>query len=379
MKAAALLSANSKIQLRVASTAPAAAPVHITPLRMAPGRTPPCGYKRIKAASCRKNGETRPPSLLTGFAARTYPCPHRKRQEGGAAMADIVFGIATSHTPMLNAPAADWPRFIERDRVRPLLDTEGRPVRFEELLSRADPAIADALVPDRIAARHAAAQRALARLAAFLAARRPDVLIVIGDDHKELYDDDHMPAFLIYYGERIPNRPLTRFSGPDWARRATARYYEERGPRLRLCPPPPDGRTAGADRAACHQHLFSAQSADAAALLQARTGPARRRRGLSGAAQSRRSRLGRAQPFRRRRGARSRRHRRARPQGRGGALRAAARKAQFRQFRDPQLDLSRRRRRTPSPRMVALRAGLAHAGRHRHRARLCDLDMRRTA
>jgi hypothetical protein len=146
-------------------------------------------------------------------------------------MADIVFGIATSHTPMLNAPAADWPRFIERDRVRPLLDTEGRPVRFEELLSRADPAIADALVPDRIAARHAAAQRALARLAAFLAARRPDVLIVIGDDHKELYDDDHMPAFLIYYGERIPNRPLTRFSGPDWARRATARYYEEREPR----------------------------------------------------------------------------------------------------------------------------------------------------
>ena len=54
-------------------------------------------------------------------------------------MAKIVLGIATSHTPMLNAPAKDWPSFIERDAVRDLLDNEGDPATYEELLNRPDP------------------------------------------------------------------------------------------------------------------------------------------------------------------------------------------------------------------------------------------------
>ena len=37
-------------------------------------------------------------------------------------MAKLVLGIGTSHTPMLNAPAEDWPRFIDRDGVRDFLD-----------------------------------------------------------------------------------------------------------------------------------------------------------------------------------------------------------------------------------------------------------------
>ena len=42
-------------------------------------------------------------------------------------MAKIVLGIATSHTPMLNTPAKDWPSFIDRDGVRDFLDKEGEP------------------------------------------------------------------------------------------------------------------------------------------------------------------------------------------------------------------------------------------------------------
>jgi hypothetical protein len=42
-------------------------------------------------------------------------------------MAQLVLGIGTSHTPMLNAPPTDWPRFYERDSRRSnLLDTEGQ-------------------------------------------------------------------------------------------------------------------------------------------------------------------------------------------------------------------------------------------------------------
>ena len=48
-------------------------------------------------------------------------------------MARIVLGMASSHTPMLNAPPTDWPRFIERDSRRTnLLDTAGRLTSYDE-------------------------------------------------------------------------------------------------------------------------------------------------------------------------------------------------------------------------------------------------------
>jgi 3-O-methylgallate 3,4-dioxygenase len=51
----------------------------------------------------------------------------------------------------------------------------------------------------------------------------------------------------------------------------------------------------------------------------------------------------------------------------------AAGETQFGQLRDPQLDLRRRRGRAPLARMVAVRAGLPHSRRHRHRPRFCLL------
>ena len=76
-------------------------------------------------------------------------------------MAKIVLGIATSHTPMLNTPAKDWPSFIDRDGVRDFLDKEGDPATYEELLSRPDPRALPELTPERFAARHDEAQAAI--------------------------------------------------------------------------------------------------------------------------------------------------------------------------------------------------------------------------
>ena len=47
-------------------------------------------------------------------------------------MAKLVLGIGTSHTPMLNAPAEDWPRFIDRDGVRDFLDNSVVPYQMAE-------------------------------------------------------------------------------------------------------------------------------------------------------------------------------------------------------------------------------------------------------
>jgi Catalytic LigB subunit of aromatic ring-opening dioxygenase len=143
-------------------------------------------------------------------------------------MAKLVLGIGTSHTPMLNASAEDWPHFIDRDATRDFLDKEGQPTTYEELLDRAEPHIAAELTPERFAARHAEAQRGVEHLREAVRRAELDALIVIGDDHKELYQDDNLPGFVVYHGETIRNVPLNGFSGPDWARRATARYYEEK-------------------------------------------------------------------------------------------------------------------------------------------------------
>lgn len=148
-------------------------------------------------------------------------------------MARIVLGMGTSHTPMLNAPPTDWPRFIERDSRRDnLLDVDGRLTSYEAQLDRAPTGIMAEIAPDRMQTRHAAVQRAMARLGDHLRDARLDALIVVGDDQDELYHHGNMPGILVYYGETIPNVPLgPDFKGPEWARRATARWYEEKEPR----------------------------------------------------------------------------------------------------------------------------------------------------
>lgn len=146
-------------------------------------------------------------------------------------MSRIVLGIGTSHTPMLNAPVGDWSRFIERDRLRPHLDRSGQPVTYEELLALAPPGIERQLTPEVFADRHQRALAQVERLGAVVRNAKLDVLIVVGDDQKELYHEDNMPAVLLYRGKTIRNVPLREHPGPDWARAASARYFEKDAPR----------------------------------------------------------------------------------------------------------------------------------------------------
>ena len=152
-------------------------------------------------------------------------------------MASIVFGAGTSHTPMLNMTAEEWPLFVEVDRHRPHQHPDGRPATYDELLAKAPVSLRAEITPDKHAGRHGEAMAALGRLRDGLGEARLDALVVVGDDHKELYHDDNMPAVLVYRGETIanvPNRtgrnPGAAIDGarrPNWMQRAAARYYEE--------------------------------------------------------------------------------------------------------------------------------------------------------
>src|SRR5258708_9211611 len=112
-------------------------------------------------------------------------------------MAKLVLGIGTSHTPMLMAPADDWPRFIDRDGVREFLDKEGHPATYEELLRRAEPHVAAELTPERFAARHSLAQAGVDHLTSAVQRAEIDALIVLGGDPHELYHYDHLPSLML--------------------------------------------------------------------------------------------------------------------------------------------------------------------------------------
>lgn len=151
-------------------------------------------------------------------------------------MARIVLGIGTSHTPMLNVGPEEWPLFEQLDRKRAHLHKDGSRATYDELLAIAAPSLQGELAPERHARRHAEAMAAIDRLQAVLIEAKLDAVVVVGDDQKEIYHDDIMPSVLVYRGETIanvPNRTLRAPDAevawrPDWAKRASARYYEER-------------------------------------------------------------------------------------------------------------------------------------------------------
>ena len=123
-------------------------------------------------------------------------------------MAQVVLGLGCSHSPMLNMEPDAWMERGSHDRHIPKLrDTAGSVVSFEELLQRAGDSFAEQLDIGRIRTRHAANQQAVAAAEAALYAARPDVVVMFGDDHKEVFHDDNMPSLGIYLGDTIPYAP----------------------------------------------------------------------------------------------------------------------------------------------------------------------------
>ena len=143
-------------------------------------------------------------------------------------MADIVLAIGTSHSPLLNSPAEDYPKHAAIDASgRKLLDMQGRPCTYGELLEKADPSIKRQIEPNVLEQRSAHCTKNITRLTRELSQAKLDALIVIGDDQHEQFFDDNMPAILIYWGEKIENNPLHMDDdAPPFWRKARSQYHE---------------------------------------------------------------------------------------------------------------------------------------------------------
>lgn len=148
-------------------------------------------------------------------------------------MADIVLGIGTSHSPLLNSPPEDYPKHAEIDASgRKLIDKNGRPCTYGDLLKHADPSIARQIEPKLLEERASQCTDNIAHLARELANARLDALIIVGDDQHEQFFEDNMPAMLIYWGETIENNPLRMAEdAPLFWRKARSQFHETEKPR----------------------------------------------------------------------------------------------------------------------------------------------------
>jgi hypothetical protein len=134
-------------------------------------------------------------------------------------MASIVLGIGTSHSPLLVLGGAQWEFRSGDDRRSKSLNTlDGRLVSYEELLAERGEPYAKQSDPRQFPAMAARAEAALDRIAEELAAARPDVVLVVGDDQGELFGPENFPAISVYRGEELVMKPAEHLKGmPPWA------------------------------------------------------------------------------------------------------------------------------------------------------------------
>jgi hypothetical protein len=111
-------------------------------------------------------------------------------------VARISTAICTSHTPWLFVGADEWER--------------SRQTRYADGVQQPDVPV-DSV--DELAAKHARCMHAFEVLRERLAAARPDVLLIFGDDQREQFGFDNFPAFNIFVGAEFSGYKISKYYG----------------------------------------------------------------------------------------------------------------------------------------------------------------------
>jgi OH-DDVA oxygenase/3-O-methylgallate 3,4-dioxygenase len=106
-------------------------------------------------------------------------------------MAQVVLGIAHSHTPQISVDPEEWPKLSRTEQVSPHV-----PENLDALLQ-----------VDLFREKHARVQGAVKQLAQLLRGADLDAIVIFGDDQHEQFNDDNMPAVAIYHGETVEVHP----------------------------------------------------------------------------------------------------------------------------------------------------------------------------
>ena len=127
-------------------------------------------------------------------------------------MAEIVLGLGTSHSPVLSTvDHNEWFTYAQGDlRHRELVHPDtGLAVSYEELLELAPAAVRERPLTDEVfKTQYDACQRGIGELAETLQTVSPDITVIISDDQDEMFFEDNMPTFAVFWGDKFPIVPL---------------------------------------------------------------------------------------------------------------------------------------------------------------------------
>ncbi|HKF78461.1 MAG TPA: protocatechuate 3,4-dioxygenase [Candidatus Dormibacteraeota bacterium] len=145
-------------------------------------------------------------------------------------MARIVVGIAASHSPQLSTPSELWQLHAERDRLNKQLHFRGTVYDYEGLIAARSEEHLDRELSDAIwLEKHRRCDRGIDALAETLAAASPDVVLIVGDDQREMFLDDGMPTLAVFWGDTVECVPKPEEELPPSLRPARwANYGEHR-------------------------------------------------------------------------------------------------------------------------------------------------------
>src|SRR5262249_30607428 len=146
--------------------------------------------------------------IITPFPSDP-PRPQVKHTTGSIpAMARIVLGIGTSHTPLLALPPDMWPEYARGDERNPELSyppngyVMSYPQAVESLKGQTQ-----YVGPEPFQQQSAHCKQALDTLASTLQAADPDITVIVSDDQDEWFYEHNMPRFAVYWGDSVPLIP----------------------------------------------------------------------------------------------------------------------------------------------------------------------------
>ncbi len=153
-------------------------------------------------------------------------------------MARLVAAFGSSHSTMLFSSLENWQGLFDHvDCKAPISDFEGKPRSFDELLKATLPIAAENISTGAIVQRYKVTNSAMDRLEADLMAAELGVLIIIGDDQREIFQDACRPAIGNFYGETIRNAAAPSTPASDWYLQDQRRRLEDGADRFYPCHP----------------------------------------------------------------------------------------------------------------------------------------------
>ena len=151
-------------------------------------------------------------------------------------MGRVVAGFGTSHSTMQFSSRENWQAMFDHVDCRaPIYDFEGKPRSFDELLKATPTSASSKISAAAQADRHQQTMNAMDRLQTAIAAAQLDVLVVIGDDQREVFGDECRPAIAVYYGDSIRNGPAPAEPTNSWYLQDQRKRMEDKHERFYPC------------------------------------------------------------------------------------------------------------------------------------------------